>query len=93
VGTEVSFIVCPILSPKAVDNDFQCPFFRLNLLAPREADEESDAIISIAINQILLTNRTPEPHFCTKSFAYISLRSAVAMRIETACFAECGDEL
>ncbi|KAF9253498.1 hypothetical protein CBS147333_2260 [Penicillium roqueforti] len=34
---------------------------QLNLLAPREADEESDAIISIAINQILLTNRTPEP--------------------------------
>ena len=35
---------------------------QLNLLAPREADEESDAIISIAINQILLTNRTPEPN-------------------------------
>jgi sister-chromatid-cohesion protein PDS5 len=34
---------------------------QLNLLAPREADEESDAIISIAINQILLTNRAPEP--------------------------------
>ncbi|CAG8361775.1 unnamed protein product [Penicillium salamii] len=34
---------------------------QLNLLAPREADEESDAIISIAVNQILLTNRTPEP--------------------------------
>jgi sister-chromatid-cohesion protein PDS5 len=34
---------------------------QLNLLAPREADEESDAIISIAINQILLANRTPEP--------------------------------
>ncbi|KAJ5812967.1 Armadillo-like helical [Penicillium robsamsonii] len=34
---------------------------QLNLLAPREADEQSDAIISIAVNQILLTNRTPEP--------------------------------
>ncbi|GES66564.1 sister chromatid cohesion and DNA repair protein [Aspergillus terreus] len=34
---------------------------QLNLLAPREADEESDAIISIAVNQILLTNRSPEP--------------------------------
>ncbi|OQD90966.1 hypothetical protein PENANT_c001G10391 [Penicillium antarcticum] len=34
---------------------------QLNLLAPREADEESDAIIAIAINQILLTNRNPEP--------------------------------
>ncbi|KAJ5785425.1 uncharacterized protein N7503_010637 [Penicillium pulvis] len=33
---------------------------QLNLLAPREADEESDVIISIAINQILLTNRKPE---------------------------------
>ena len=33
---------------------------QLNLLAPREADEESDAIISIAVNQILLTNRAPE---------------------------------
>lgn len=33
---------------------------QLNLLAPKEADEESDAIISIAINQILLTNRAPE---------------------------------
>lgn len=33
---------------------------QLNLLAPREADEESDTIISIAINQILLTNRNPE---------------------------------
>lgn len=33
---------------------------QLNLLAPREADEESDAIISIAVNQILLTNRSPE---------------------------------
>lgn len=33
---------------------------QLNLLAPREADEESDAIISIAINKILLTNRAPE---------------------------------
>ncbi|KAJ5159614.1 uncharacterized protein N7482_006618 [Penicillium canariense] len=33
---------------------------QLNLLAPREADEENDAIISIAINQILLTNRAPE---------------------------------
>ncbi|KAL2829159.1 armadillo-type protein [Aspergillus cavernicola] len=34
---------------------------QLNLLAPREADEESDAIIKISINQILLTNRTPAP--------------------------------
>ncbi|OGM40282.1 sister chromatid cohesion and DNA repair protein (BimD) [Aspergillus bombycis] len=34
---------------------------QLNLLAPREADEESDAIISIAVNQILLTNRSPKP--------------------------------
>ena len=34
---------------------------QLSLLAPREADEESDTIISIAINQVLLTNRTPEP--------------------------------
>ncbi|KAL4892298.1 armadillo-type protein [Aspergillus ambiguus] len=34
---------------------------QLNLLAPKEADEESDAIISIAVNQILLTNRSPEP--------------------------------
>jgi sister-chromatid-cohesion protein PDS5 len=33
---------------------------QLNLLAPREADEASDAIISIAINQVLLTNRAPE---------------------------------
>lgn len=33
---------------------------QLNLLAPREADEESDAIISIAVNQILLTNRSPQ---------------------------------
>lgn len=34
---------------------------KLNHLAPRETDEESDAIVSIAINQILLTNRSPEP--------------------------------
>ncbi|KAI9375632.1 armadillo-type protein [Aspergillus egyptiacus] len=34
---------------------------QLNLLAPRQADEESDAIIKISINQILLTNRTPSP--------------------------------
>lgn len=34
---------------------------QLNLLAPREADEESDTIISIAINKILLTNRSPKP--------------------------------
>ncbi|KAB8260778.1 armadillo-type protein [Aspergillus pseudonomiae] len=34
---------------------------QLNLLAPREADEESDAIISIAVNKILLTNRSPKP--------------------------------
>ncbi|KAJ5098068.1 hypothetical protein N7532_005069 [Penicillium argentinense] len=33
---------------------------QLNFLAPREADEESDAIISIAVNQILLENRSPE---------------------------------
>lgn len=34
---------------------------KLNHLAPREADEESDTIVSIAINQILLTNRSSEP--------------------------------
>lgn len=34
---------------------------KLNHLAPREADEESDAIVSIAIDQVLLTNRSPEP--------------------------------
>lgn len=34
---------------------------QLNLLAPREADEESDTIISIAINQVLLVNRSPVP--------------------------------
>ncbi|KAJ9191466.1 hypothetical protein DTO021D3_9183 [Paecilomyces variotii] len=34
---------------------------QLNLLAPREADEESDLIVSIAVNQILLTNRSPQP--------------------------------
>lgn len=34
---------------------------QLNLLAPREADEESDAIIKISVNQILLTNRSPTP--------------------------------
>ncbi|PWY70689.1 sister chromatid cohesion and DNA repair protein [Aspergillus eucalypticola CBS 122712] len=34
---------------------------QLNLLAPREADDESDAIISIAVNKILLTNRSPQP--------------------------------
>jgi sister-chromatid-cohesion protein PDS5 len=34
---------------------------QLNLLAPSEADEEGDAIISIAVNQILLTNRSPQP--------------------------------
>ncbi|KAL2864467.1 sister chromatid cohesion factor PDS5 [Aspergillus lucknowensis] len=32
---------------------------QLNLLAPREADEESDAIIKISVNQVLLTNRSP----------------------------------
>ncbi|KAL4871148.1 hypothetical protein BDV12DRAFT_38252 [Aspergillus spectabilis] len=32
---------------------------QLNLLAPREADRESDAIIKISVNQILLTNRSP----------------------------------
>lgn len=34
---------------------------QLNLLAPREADEESDAIVSIAVNKVLLTNRSPKP--------------------------------
>ncbi|KAH8429438.1 sister chromatid cohesion factor PDS5 [Aspergillus melleus] len=34
---------------------------QLSLLAPNEADCESDSIISIAVNQILLTNRTPQP--------------------------------
>jgi sister chromatid cohesion protein PDS5 len=34
---------------------------QLNLLAPREADEESDATISIAIKQILQINRSPQP--------------------------------
>ncbi|KAL4968283.1 sister chromatid cohesion factor PDS5 [Aspergillus stella-maris] len=34
---------------------------QLNLLAPRQADEQSDAIIKIAINQILLANRSPAP--------------------------------
>ncbi|GAD91802.1 sister chromatid cohesion and DNA repair protein (BimD), putative [Paecilomyces variotii No. 5] len=34
---------------------------QLNLLAPREADEESDLIVSIAVNQVLLTNRSPQP--------------------------------
>ncbi|KAL4903258.1 hypothetical protein BDW74DRAFT_156954 [Aspergillus multicolor] len=34
---------------------------QLNLLAPRQADEESDAIIKISVNQILLTNRSPTP--------------------------------
>ncbi|KAL4883454.1 armadillo-type protein [Aspergillus karnatakaensis] len=34
---------------------------QLNLLAPREADRESDAIIKISVNQILLTNRSPTP--------------------------------
>ncbi|KAB8239182.1 sister chromatid cohesion factor PDS5 [Aspergillus alliaceus] len=33
---------------------------QLNLLAPREVDEKSDAIISIAVNQVLLTNRSPQ---------------------------------
>ncbi|KAE8355268.1 armadillo-type protein [Aspergillus coremiiformis] len=33
---------------------------QLNLLAPKQADGESDAIISIAVNQILLTNRSPQ---------------------------------
>ncbi|KAF9892440.1 Sister chromatid cohesion protein PDS5 B [Aspergillus nanangensis] len=35
---------------------------QLNLLAPHEADGETDAIISIAVNQILLTNRSPTPN-------------------------------
>lgn len=34
---------------------------QLYLLAPKEADAESDDIISIAINQTLLNNRSPEP--------------------------------
>ncbi|KAL5336387.1 armadillo-type protein [Aspergillus crustosus] len=34
---------------------------QLNLLAPREADRESDAIIKISVNQILLANRSPAP--------------------------------
>lgn len=34
---------------------------KLNHLAPREADEESNAIVSIAIDQVLLTNRSSEP--------------------------------
>ncbi|KAJ6021143.1 Armadillo-like helical [Penicillium herquei] len=33
---------------------------QLNLLAPRQADDESDAIIAIAVNEILLKNRNPE---------------------------------
>ncbi|KAJ5811495.1 hypothetical protein N7474_007796 [Penicillium riverlandense] len=33
---------------------------QLSLLAPREADEESEAIVSISVNQILLKNRAPE---------------------------------
>lgn len=33
---------------------------KLNHLAPREADEKKDAIVSIAIDQILLSNRSPE---------------------------------
>ena len=34
---------------------------KLNHLVPRETDKESDAIVSIAIDQILLTNRSPQP--------------------------------
>ncbi|KAL1961144.1 hypothetical protein VTO42DRAFT_3089 [Malbranchea cinnamomea] len=34
---------------------------QLNLLAPREADEEGEAIISIATQDILLNNRSPQP--------------------------------
>ncbi|WEW61176.1 Sister chromatid cohesion protein pds5 [Emydomyces testavorans] len=34
---------------------------QLNLLAPREVDEEEDAILDIATKQILLTNLNPEP--------------------------------
>ncbi|KAL4780155.1 armadillo-type protein [Aspergillus varians] len=34
---------------------------QLNLLVPREADEESDAIIKISVNQILLANRSAAP--------------------------------
>ncbi|KAA8648151.1 hypothetical protein EYZ11_000523 [Aspergillus tanneri] len=33
---------------------------QLSLLAPDEADGESDSIISIAVNQILLSNRSPQ---------------------------------
>ncbi|KAJ5256976.1 Armadillo-like helical [Penicillium angulare] len=33
---------------------------QLNLLVPRQADEETGEIISIAINQVLLTNRNPQ---------------------------------
>lgn len=34
---------------------------KLNHLVPRETDKESDAIVSIAIDHILLTNRLPQP--------------------------------
>ena len=34
---------------------------KLNHLVPQETDKESDAIVSIAIDQILLTNRSPQP--------------------------------
>ncbi|KAH8696692.1 putative sister chromatid cohesion and DNA repair protein [Talaromyces proteolyticus] len=35
---------------------------QLNLLAPKETDAESTKIVSIAIDQILLTNRTKQPN-------------------------------
>ncbi|RAH87632.1 hypothetical protein BO86DRAFT_414707 [Aspergillus japonicus CBS 114.51] len=35
---------------------------QLNLLASKEADDERDAIISISVNQVLLSNRSPEPN-------------------------------
>lgn len=34
---------------------------QLNLLAPRETEAESNAIVSIAVDQILLTNRSKQP--------------------------------
>jgi sister-chromatid-cohesion protein PDS5 len=34
---------------------------QLNLLAPKEMEAESEAIVSIAINQVLLTNRSKKP--------------------------------
>ncbi|PGH23746.1 hypothetical protein AJ80_02175 [Polytolypa hystricis UAMH7299] len=48
--------------------DYDSPYFltklatisQLNLLAPKEADEESDAVIELATKQILLNNRDPQ---------------------------------